>query len=179
MNPNIFLIILSIILTGCIDFSKSRDEESQAKEDMGIYTNIAENASINAPDTLSDKDFQIKGQGTFIELESTYENMAINEKIVNVEYLDEMYVYDTYFYENCILSISPVNGTIFCIDLVTSEFKTARGVSVGDHISTVFEEYGPVDENPSQCYVYYYNYKMLTFYVDQNGRVMGIKLEMI
>jgi len=130
-------------------------------------------------DTLSDKDFQIKGQGIFIELEDAYENIVINEKAVSISDVDEDHAYYTYVYENFILSVSPINGTIFCINLVTSEFETDRGIRVGDHISDVFKKYGLVDENLLQCYAYYYNHKMLIFYVDKDERVVDIKLEMI
>jgi len=73
----------------------------------------------------------------------------------------------------------PVSNIIWSLNLVTSELKTSRGISIGDSILDVFEKYGLVDGESSEFYVYHYDGKILTFYIDKDGKVISIEFEMI
>ncbi|MFV0240584.1 MAG: hypothetical protein ACK5H4_11190 [Lacrimispora sphenoides] len=173
-------IMLSVILTGCasaFQASSEKNQQNQTTENMTLHPGTADNTDKNTPASLSDEDFIVKNENTFIELNGNYENLITNEEIVNVRYLDEKRAYDTYVYENFIVSVSPTPyNTVFFINLVTSELETSRGIRVGDFISDVFEKYGLVDGN---SYMYHYDDKILTFYIDKDGKVTNIKFEMI
>ena len=175
-------IMLSVILSGCADALQSGEEktiQNQTEEIMTMHPDTTDNTSIDTPATLSDKDFIIKNNDTFIELNGNYENLISNEEIVQVSYLDENHVYDTYVYENFIISVSPPGNVIFHINLLTSELETSRGISIGDSISDVCDKYGVPDSMASEYYLYTYEHDLLFFYIDEYGKVTKIKFEMI
>jgi len=176
----LIVIVLLVVLTGCANAfieNSEKIEQNQTIVNTTLHSDATDNIEKNTPIALSDEDFTVKNKNTFIELNGNYENLITNEEIVNARYLDEKRAYDTYVYENFIVSVSPTPyNTVFFINLVSPEFKTYRGISVGDSISDVFEKYGLVDGN---SYVYFYDYKILTFYVDKDGNVTNITFEMI
>lgn len=76
------------------------------------------------------------------------------------------------------VSFEPKKGdSIWSIGLLTSDFETSRGVKIGDSISKVFEKYGMIDSDDSDCYFYRQDGRSLTFYVDENKKITEILLE--
>ncbi|WP_349944243.1 hypothetical protein ABFV83_12435 [Lacrimispora sp. BS-2] len=101
-------IILSIVSTGCINNFQvfyEKAEQTQTKENMPLYSNITDKADENILTALFDEDFIVMSKDIFIELKGNYDNLITNEKIARISYLDENHVYDTYVYENFIVSV--------------------------------------------------------------------------
>jgi len=175
-------IVLLVTLTSCAnDFQSTseRHEQNQTAENITLPPDTTENADKSTPVGLSAEDFIVEDENTFIELGGNYETLKTSEEIVEARYLDEKRAYDTYVYTNFIISTEPVNNTIWFINLVTFELKTSRGISIGDSISDVFEKYGFVDGDSSELYVYHYDGKKMTFYVDKDGKVSNIIFEIV
>ncbi|SET46561.1 hypothetical protein SAMN05443270_0160 [Lacrimispora sphenoides] len=182
LHSLLIIVILFISLTGCTNTFQStseKKEQNQTLEYMTQQPHITDNTDKNIPTALSDEDFIVKNKDTFIELRSSYENLITNEEISYISYLNEDHVFDTYVYENFIVSVSPANNTVFSINLVTPELKTSRGIGVGNSISDIAEKYGLDDETYDRTLVYHYDFKMLIFYVDKDGIITNIVLEMI
>ena len=186
MIKSIFLlltIILSVVLSSCVNVFQPSDEtneQNQIIKNVTLYPDNTDDTSKNIPAPLSDEDFVIKNDDTFIELNGIYENLITCDDIVNVSYLDEKRVYDTYIYNNFTVSVSPAPyNTIFFINLVTSELETSRRVKVGDTMSDVIQKYGLTDEISLDFLAYHYKSKILTFFFNQNGNITNIGFEMI
>jgi hypothetical protein len=102
-----------------------------------------------------------------------YEDIDIDEEIIDTSPLNESHAYDVYNYENFTLAVSPDVGkgsSIFQISLKTPVFETARGIKVGDRVSDITEKYG-------DSLNYSYEGKYLTFDVVETGLITWIQLD--
>ena len=137
----------------------------------------------NLPASLSDEDFVVKSDNTFIELCGDYNDFRTDEKFINVSYANERRAYDTFLYENFTLS----NGaTIFMFALITPAFETSRNIRVGDTISSVLKKYGQPNEIKesymigdniaiNEYYQYADNKHAIMFYIDKNEVITEIR----
>jgi len=145
-------------------------------KDKLILENYNYNGNEEPLEPLSDKDFIVKNGNIVIELGSDYKDLEIDEKILSISYANERRAYDIFVFENFTISSTL---KIFMITLTTPAFETFRGVRLGDSILSVFEKYGIADSSENGLYSYYYNYKILIFYVDENNTIIGIRLEYV
>lgn len=165
-------IALFGVLVGCIHFSQP------INNNIPVSPDIANNTSENIPASLTDDDFIVKNENTYINLGGKYEDFRTNEKIINSSSADENHAYDIHFYKNFSLNISPANSVIWSIILLTQEYKTFREISVGDSISDVVAVYGVASENWAMCYIYRYDNKTLAFYYDEVEVISRITFDM-
>jgi hypothetical protein len=179
----LIVIMLSIITVYFINtqpFGKEESEQVQKQENMVLQPNTTDSTSEKSHITLSDEDFIVNNDNTFIELGSKYKNLKTDEKIINTHYADENHVYNVFIFENFTITTEPWDeGIIDNINLRTPILKTSRGASIGDPISDVFKKYGLVDGDSSEFYMYHYNGKILKFYVDEKGKVTNIQFELV
>ncbi len=184
MKILLMTIMLSIIITICLDiytsFNEKEGEQTQKHENIVIPFNTSDNTTKKFTAPLSDEDFIVKNDSTFIELGGKYTDMKTDEEIVSIHDADEKQAYKVVTFENFIIATVPVNeGAIMYINLTTSVLKTHRGISIGDTMSDVFNEYGLVDTILPESYKYHYNGKILTFYIDEYDKVTRIQLELV
>ena len=126
------------------------------------------------PALISDEDFILKNKNTFIKLGDRYENLITDEKITYTRSADEKRAYDTFGYENFTI-LSGIE--MFSVTSETPALETHRGIRVGKSIQDVFEKYGTTDKTPPNSFWYHYNGKFLIFYVDENDKIIQIKIE--
>lgn len=172
----IFLCVL-FVLFSCSKQTLSTKNREQKVEDTNSGSKKIENENKTI---LTDEDFIIRSDDTFIQLGEPFDEIKIGKKVLSHEPCNEDQVYDTYFYDDFVLLVSfePKKGdTIWSIRLLTSEFETSRGVKIGDSISKVFEKYGVIDSDDSDFYYYSQDGRGLTFDVDENEKIIGIKIE--
>lgn len=129
--------------------------------------------------TMSDEDFIVRHDNLFIELGVEFKNIKVDEKILDVQDVDETHSYDVFVFENFIIRVELIREKIIGIYLTSSVLKTSRGISIGDTISDVFERYGIVDKAGAEFYMYSYRDKILRFYVDENGIIRAIQFEFV
>lgn len=145
-----------------------------------------ENDELESIATLANEDFVIKDNYNNIELGGKYGDLKTNDKIIEIVPANENHIYDIYVFENFKIISQPggdADSIIGSIDLTTLIIQTPRGISVGDNIQDVVEKYGKPDESskadsiaPGQ-YVYQYDGKYITFFVDETGKVVLIRFE--
>ena len=137
--------------------------------------------NIRSVKHLTNKDFIIKNENTYIKLDGKYLDLKTNEKLIFSKEPDLIHAY--YFYEYKNFKICSNNEIISSISLITPTLKTTRGIRVGNPISKVFLKYGKTKYhkllNKTGYYDYFYNKKILTFYVDKEKKVDLISLELI
>lgn len=163
--------------------SKIQNDKS---ESIDSKTKITDSTDIKSVSPLTNEDFVIKDKNYYIELGGKYGDLKTNEKITKTVPGNEMHVYDIYVFENFKIVTElggDANSRIESIDLTTPIIQTSRGIRVGDTISEVFKKYGNADDsnitNTPGYYVYHYNSKLLTFFVDKIGKVVGIRFELV
>lgn len=139
-----------------------------------------ENSSIKeteeSANNLTDEDFVIKNEDTYVKLRGKFDEMKVGDKLVSHRPVSEKRAYEVYYYENLTIS---VGIDVFSIVLITSKFETARGIKVGDSMDKVFEKYGVTEKDDEyEDYTYYGpdRYKLI-FEVDKNDIITRIKLE--
>lgn len=174
---SIFLCVLFVLFScGKRTLSTKNKEQGVKNTNNGSKKEIEnENKTI-----LTDEDFIIRSDDTFIQLGERFDEMKISEKVLLHKPCNEDQVYDTYIYDDFVLLVSfesKKGDTIWSIRLLTSEFETSRGVKIGDSISKVFEKYGVTDSDDSDFYYYSQDGRGLTFDVDENEKIIGIKIE--
>lgn len=164
----VLVLVMSMYLVGKgVNFSK----QTQKYENVTSNKNTTDNLSRKNPAPLSEKDFIVRNDSSFIELGGKYGDIKTNEKITGSSYANANRAYDVFVYENFTVM---TNGNIFSISLTTPVLKTYRGVSVGDPIAKVFENYGAA-ANKDASYMYPYKGKVLMFSVDENNNVTQIE----
>ena len=176
-----FIFVL-IFIAGCANVLRLSDNEisqNTTAENTISSPDTTHSSEINIPPALSDEDFIVKIENTYIVLGIKFDILLTNEKILNTRYADERHAYNTYSYENFIITTSPINDTILSITLVTPEFSTYRGIHLGTSAIDILEKYDLADTDSSGHYSYLNNGKVLTFYVDENGNVTKIELSMV
>lgn len=140
--------------------------------------NISDSSIIESNETntftLIEEDFIIKNKNTYIKFKGNYENLITNKKILNIIYLDEDTLYDTYFYENLTIGVSPPDNMIFFIDLIDPSIETYRGISIGNSVLDVKSKYGLPDKEYMNTYTYNFNYESITFYFNEEEKVIRI-----
>lgn len=177
----LFTICFILFFKGCI--------EVQQKGNLENYDNVSNGndsiqgmtppQKINVFFGLSDQDFVIADEDTNIELNDKYEYLVTIETLIDKKNVDEKRVYCTYVYANFIVSVSPINDSIFYINLLTPQYKTARGIAIGDSIEDVEEKYGSSVIKSENSISYNHNAKFITFWFDGDNEVTRIVLEML
>lgn len=189
-------ILITIVLIGVgvyliLSFNKgTADPEVQNDklESTDSKAKINDSSNIKSVNPLTNEDFVIKNNNTYIELGGKYGDLKTNEKIINTVPANEKHIYDIYEFDNFKILTQPGDGAtsiIASIDLTTPTIQTSRGISVGDTTSEVIEKYGNTDDDsttdsiaPDQ-YVYRYNGQYLTFFIDKNGKVVLVRFELV
>jgi len=184
----IVTIVLSLVLASCHLFQSTvtRDQTIPASNteiirdaddnDSGI-NNVEERLSVAetpatdyadddpafvCPSSLTDEDFVVEDDNTFIELGGKYVDIKTNEKVIDSREPTANHAYGLVRYENFLITTGV--DDIGSIHLTTSILKTNRGISVGDSISDVFEKYGTVE-------IYTFsNYRSLNY--NNNGKLL-------
>ena len=175
------IVAIVAICAGSIQlFGKEKDRQTQKPGEEVSTPGTTNGNNEDLPVPLSDEDFIISDDSTFIELGDSYKNLKTDEKITSARYYDENRVYNVFAYENFTVTTGiNVQETIGYIYLVTPALKTSRGIGVGDTILDVFKKYGAVSEERPGLYFYDYNYKFIAFYVDAKGIITAIHLELV
>lgn len=188
-NILITIFIFGVSVYFIVGFNRgTADPKVQNDKVEGIDSkaNINNSTNIKSVFPLTNSDFVIKDKNNFIKLGGKYGDLKTNEKITKTVPADENRIYDVYEFENFKLLTQPGGGSnsiIGSIDLTTPIIKTSRGISVGDTISEVVAKYGNPDDSsiadsiaPGQ-YMYQYNSKFITFFVNKTGKVVLIRFE--
>lgn len=150
--------------------------------------NNNDGSNVKSDLSLTNEDFIIKDNNNYIELEGRFENLVTNDKNIEIIPAHENHIYETYVYDNFKILIQPGgdnSNIILSIDLTTPVLKTSRGISVGATLSKVVEEYGypdnysNTDSITSDQYYYQYDGKVITFFIDEEDKVVLIRYEIV
>ena len=186
-------IIIVIGFSGCfIFFHKdiTKDEIIQINTDDKNIS-VKENLKSNSILPLTNRDFVIKDDDNYIELDGKFEELKTDKKLTETITPNENHAYYVYVYED--FKILSGGEIIASIDLTTPTFQTSRGVKLGDEISEVIEKYGKLymekaeyDEDNEIPGYYEYAYdskntisKYITFFFDKSNEIVGVRLEIL
>ena len=179
------LIICFLMLSACNNVNKSAQEEVTAEsEKIIIEKEIVNETEIIFYDyenesripKLTDEDFIIKYDNTFIEIKGTYEDMITNEDITYFREMSEKRAYEITEFENFRIEHGLVIGEI---TLLTPKLATARDIRVGDNIEKALQAYELNKYLDDRYYTCSHNYKYLEFYIDENQIITKIILEIL
>ncbi len=172
----IIVFILLCVLVGCSSSSIKLTQNSLPKP-------VQTSTNSKSVYPLTSEDFVIKDKNNYVKLGGKYGDLKTNEKVTKTVSANEMNAYDIYVFENFKILVGV--GTIGSIDLTTPVLQTSRGIRIGDTITEVIEKYGDADNSkivdsiaPGQ-YVFRHNGEFATFFVDEIGKVVGIRFELV
>ncbi|MCT4618358.1 MAG: hypothetical protein N4A62_03105 [Marinisporobacter sp.] len=193
-------IAVCIFITSCTPIVENYDKSSQSN----VQKNLAEEAKNNNENKLSkviyDDDFIVTGGKNTIVLDTLYKDFTINKKEIELEdnYVGDVssgdYVYKYYIhkFEDFEMYVSNANYDkknrdfneyyISQITLINSNFKTARGISLGSSYDDVIRLYGEgikQYEESGKFIIYQLNDKALSFEIDENQKIKDITLRVI
>lgn len=156
--------------------------QNDSLESTDTNTKIDEDSNTRLVSPLTNDDFVIKDTNRYFELGEKYEELKTNDKILKTIPANENNIYDIYEYENFKLLTQPDgnSSSIIGIDLTTPTIQTSRGISVSNTVAEVVEKYGDPDDSIKQSqYIYQFNSKFITFFIDETGIVVLIRFEII
>jgi hypothetical protein len=168
-------------------FNKDTINTVQPKDnqiDIESQTTIMDNSNADLISPLTNKDFIIIDDDTYIELGGKYNDLETRDNIINMRLANENFAYDVYVYDS--FKITTKQGgqdgsIILSINLTTSRYQTSRGIRVGDNLSEAEEKYGnPDDSGITEIrghHRYYYDDRILTFYTNDNKIITVISYE--
>jgi hypothetical protein len=190
----ISILIAILLLAAGFSFKVSLNKgtvspqvHNQNIKSIDSKTNMKDSTNIKSDLSLTDDDFVINEKNHHFELAGQFSDLKTNEKIIKTVPANESHIYDVYQFKNFKLITQPSgrSGSIIGIDLTTSIIQTSRGIRVGDGISDVIEKYGDPDDHsladsiaPGQ-YIYQYNGKFLTFFINKAKKVVLIGFELV
>jgi hypothetical protein len=189
----VLIIALSLIYFGCTSdvdgVNKTYTEDKVNKSTTSSNDIDTKDASIilmidsNQDFELKNIDFMIFSDSTKIVLGESLDSIVTTDKIINKRSADSKIANDIIVYDNYKLKINISDKIIIAIELTTSVYKTNRGIKVGDTLSQVIDKYGDYDKlNNSdlrEFYMYYFEDKILTFCIDKDNVIVGIKYEFV
>jgi hypothetical protein len=189
----VLIIALSLIYFGCTSdvdgVNKTYTEDKVNKSTTSSNDIDTKDASIilmidsNQDFELKNIDFMIFSDSTKIVLGESLDSIVTTDKIINKRSADSKIANDIIVYDNYKLKINISDKIIIAIELTTSDYKTNRGIKVGDTLSQVIDKYGDYDKlNNSdlrEFYMYYFEDKILTFCIDKDNVIVGIKYEFV
>lgn len=170
-------IILSIIMIGMITVFCGCGHVNENVSDE--FENITISQEENVVNDLSEEDFMLENGDFSFCLGMEYEDFALFDIDELEPYRDKTYYFIVH--EDYKIKIAMGDNSIFFLDLITSKYETTRGISVGDSLSDILENYGydysQSDAFDKEVYSYYYEGKILTFVVDENQTIISITFD--
>lgn len=195
------MIILSVIVTSC---SKNITSNTNAPNNSIVSKteNKTSNTNVICNDKekikqLDEKDFIVTDGTDTISLDMPYKNFKTNKQEINQDnnYVGDVssgeYIYKYYFHKfnDFVIYNSNANYNLknrkideFYITQITlnnSNFKTARGISIGQNLTDVVNAYGDGEQTKDNNIItllYQYKDMQLSFAINQENKITGIIL---
>ena len=170
-NHSILLCILFVcfIINGCNDENVSNAQNKMLEPQLQATRDVS----------LNDEDFIIKDENNDNKLGDKCENLVTTEKMITMQGETENRAYESYVYENFVVSGGP---NIFRIQITSPMIETSKGIRIGDDIEKVIERYGEADfyeSNDATGYCMYgHEAKFVLFYFDSSKKVTSISIEL-
>ena len=197
-----FIIIISVLLNACSTSTSNNMQGKQSSNTNSINNSDAskiENKTSNTNEICNDKekikqldgkDFIVTDGIDTIYLDAPYKNFKTSKQEINQ---DNNYVGDVtsgeYKYNDFVIYDSNTNYNLknrkfneFYVTQITlnnSNFKTARGISIGQNLTDVTNAYGDGNQtkgNNITTYLYQYKDMQLSFVINKENKITGIIL---
>lgn len=161
---------------------------SLTDEDIEFYSCIEDiipdiNEEFDEIEPYNNADFQIKDDNNFIDLLGEYDKLVTSEKLIELKEPDETNKDYVYTYAN--FKIITDGDVIKSIELTTPVLSTNRGINIGDKIGDVQKKYGNSCRDKRKYdkengilgqYEYYRSEQTITFFIDEEGTVVSIRI---